>query len=286
MLPPGADSWTAGPAYESFMGRWSRLIARDFVRALGVPARARWLDAGCGAGALVQAILDEAAPRLVVGVDRSAAFVCHARVSCARPGPAFLAGDALALPVASGAFDAVVSGLVVNFVAHPVRMLAEMARASCAGGTVAVYVWDYAGRMEFLRHFWDAAKALDAAAAPLDEGARFPVCAPDALRDLLETAGLERVSTRAIDVPTPFRNFDDFWSPFLGGQGPAPGYVAGLPAERRARLREALRSRLPSSRDGSISLTARAWVARGVTGTGEGRPAAPPLTPTAARRRR
>jgi SAM-dependent methyltransferase len=284
--PPVTDPWNAGPAYEAYVGRWSRLVAREFVRGLDAPLHGRWLDAGCGTGALVQAILDGAAPRLVVGVDRAAPFVRHARATLPGLHLAFLAGDALALPVAIGGFDAVVSGLVLNFVADPARMVAEMVRAARVRGTVAIYVWDYAGRMELLRHFWDAAVGLDPAAAPLDEGVRFPVCAPEALRGLLTEAGLSEVTTRAIDVPTRFRDFDEYWTPFLGGQGPAPGYVARLSPEARAALRETLRLRLPTAGDGSISLTARAWVARGLVGPPGRRAPARPVTPSAARRPR
>jgi hypothetical protein len=138
-----------------------------------------------------------------------------------------------------------------------------MARACCAGGVVALYVWDYAAGMELIRTFWDAAKALDPAAAALDEAVRFPVCAPGPLRSLLETARLSAIETRAVDVPTRFRDFDDYWSPFLGGQGPAPTYAMALPEDRRAALRERVRRSLPVEQDGSIPLTARAWAVRG-----------------------
>jgi SAM-dependent methyltransferase len=159
--------------------------------------------------------------------------------------------------------DAAVSGLVLNFVADPTRMAAEMRRVVRPGGTVALYVWDYAGKMELMRYFWDAAAALDAAARELDEGVRFPVCRPEPLAELLRAAGLVAVETRALDVPTVFADFDDYWSPFLGGQGPAPGYCVALPEEKRARLRERLRRALPAERDGRIALLARAWAVRG-----------------------
>jgi hypothetical protein len=126
-----------------------------------------------------------------------------------------------------------------------------------------VYVWDYTAGMELLRRFWDAARALDPAAAAQDEAVRFSGCAPGPLEALLAAAGLSAVETRAIDVPTRLRDFDDGWAPFLGGQGPAPGYVTSLPEDRRAALRERLRAALPASADGSIVLTARAWAARG-----------------------
>ena len=138
-----------------------------------------------------------------------------------------------------------------------------MVRVVRPGGIVAAYVWDYAGRMELMRYFWDAAVELDPAAGALDEGLRFPLCQPAPLAELFEGAGLQRVEGREIEVPTRFKDFDDYWSPFLGGQGPAPGYAMSLDEPRRAALRELIRSRLPIAADGSISLVARAFAVRG-----------------------
>ncbi|HEX7077722.1 MAG TPA: class I SAM-dependent methyltransferase [Candidatus Eisenbacteria bacterium] len=261
-VPP--DVWATGDAYEAFIGRWSRRVARTFLAWLGVPADAAWLDVGCGTGALAATILETSRPRSVTGVDPSDGFVAHAHRAIPDARVSFHVGDARSLPVADGSFDAVVSGLALNFVPEPDRAVAEMARSCRPGGVVAAYVWDYAGRMEMLRRFWDAAVALDPSAAPLDEGPRFPLCREGALADLFSRAPLRDVATRAIDVTTRFRSFDDYWAPFLGGQGPAPTYVASLEAEAREALRERLRRSLPANPDGSIRLTARAWAARGV----------------------
>jgi hypothetical protein len=143
-------------------------------------------------------------------------------------------------------------------------MIAEMARVVRNGGMIALYVWDYAGKMQMMRHFWNAVTALDPAARDLDEGRRFPICSPNSLTDLFQTAGLSQVWVSALDVSTDFKDFDDFWSPFLGGQGPAPGYAMSLSEERRSRLRERIYNSLPFALDGSIPLTARAWAVRGV----------------------
>jgi hypothetical protein len=118
--------------------------------------------------------------------------------------------------------------------------------------------------MQLMRVFWDGAVALDPAARTLDEGSRFPLCRPDALSQLFESAPLRAVSVQAIDVPTVFQNFDDYWKPFLGGQGPAPGYAMSLSEDRRGRLRDHIRQRLPVAADGTISLTARAWAVKGI----------------------
>jgi SAM-dependent methyltransferase len=258
------DVWAAGDLYEPYVGRWSRVVAQEFLRWLALPEARDWLDVGCGTGALAQTILQQAKPRSVVGVDPSQGFIDHARERVHGEQVQFLVGDAQALPVANACADVVVAGLVLNFVPDVARAAAEMARAARPGsGVVAAYVWDYAGKMELMRYFWDAAVALDPAAGPLDEGHRFPICQPQPLKALFEQAGLHGVDVRAIDAPTVFRDFDDYWSPFLGGQAPAPGYAMSLDPSRRAALRDHIRSRLPIEPDGSIRLIARAWAVRG-----------------------
>jgi hypothetical protein len=152
-------------------------------------------------------------------------------------------------------------------VRDPALAAAELERVLRRGGIVGAYVWDYAEGMQFMRYFWDAAAAVDTANSALDEGSRFPLCRPEPLAALFAGAGLQDVAVRAIDIPTVFRDFDDFWTPFLGGQGAAPSYLATLGEETRIALRELLRRNLPRAADGSIALTARAWAVRGVKGT-------------------
>ena len=256
--------WASGAAYEPYVGRWSRLVAREFLAWLGVPPDRRWLDVGCGTGALAQTILEVASPGEVKGVDQSVGYVEYARAQSTDVRASFDVADARALPFETGSYDAVVSGLVLNFLPEPGRRVSEMVRVARPGGTVAAYVWDYADEMQLMRHFWDAAVALDPAASELDEGRRFPLCRPEPLTRLFRSAGLREVEVRAIDVPTDFRDFDDYWSPFLGGQAPAPSYAMSLSEERRAALRERIRAGLPIAPDGSIHLIARAWAVRAV----------------------
>jgi SAM-dependent methyltransferase len=257
------DSWSAGDAYEPYVGRWSRLVAAEFLDWLDIPPDGRWLDVGCGTGALSEVVLHRAAPRQVIGLDPSEAFASFVRTRLSSPRIEFQIGDARSLPFEDATFDAAVAGLVLNFVPEPAQALAEMRRTVRQDGTVAAYVWDYAGEMQLMRRFWDAAVALDPNARDLDEGRRFPICQPERLLALFREAGLTGAESRMIDVPTVFRDFDDYWSPFLGGQGPAPGYCVSLSDDTRAALREKLRAELPVASDGTISLRARAFAVRG-----------------------
>jgi SAM-dependent methyltransferase len=257
------DAWEIGRAYEPYVGRWSRLVAAEFLPWLSTGGGAAWCDVGCGTGALAQTILAGDEPSRVLGVEPSAGFAAAARASIDDPRFELRAGTATAIPAADDEFDQVVSALVLNFVPDPFEGLVEMGRVTRAGGTVAGYVWDYAEGMQMIRVFWETAGELDDAALGLDEGARFPLCRPEPLVDLLGSAGLAQVQVHPLDVPTVFRDFDDFWRPFLGGQGPAPGYCAALPEAHRNELRDALDARLERDRDGRIPLTARAWAFRG-----------------------
>ena len=258
------DNWASGDLYEPYVGRWSRLVAQEFLTWLDRPMDGHWLDVGCGTGALSQTILNICNPQVVKGIDRSEGFVAYARSKVNDPRVTFEVGDAQSLPVDSNHYDSAISGLVLNFVPEPAKMISEMARIVNGDGVVAVYVWDYADKMQLMRHFWDAAIALDPAVADLDESPRFPICNPNALRELFLSSGLNQVETRAIDVDTHFKDFDDYWNPFLGGQGPAPTYAMSLSEEKRVQLRERIRAGLPFAADGSIPLIARAWAVKGV----------------------
>jgi SAM-dependent methyltransferase len=261
-----SDTWESGSPYEQYVGRWSRQVAPLFLSWLNIPPGRRWLDVGCGTGALCAAIVDRCSPSSVTGLEPSEGFLKSANENLGGR-VALHQGTATAIPLGDASVDVVVSGLVLNFVTDARAALLEMARVTAKGGTIAAYVWDYAGKMELMRFFWDAAVELEPGAAKLDEGVRFPLCRPEALRTLFGGAGLVEVEVKPIDIPTPFANFDDYWQPFLGGQGPAPAYAMSLDETARVRLRDRIRGRLPFAASGSISLTARAWSARaGVAG--------------------
>jgi len=259
-----SDQWAAGEAYERFMGRWSRLVAPEFVAWLGVGPGARWLDVGCGTGALSRAICLGAGPASVLGCDPSEAFIDHARRDQSDPRLSFAVAAAGDLPADVRGFDSVTSAFALNFFPDPGAGIDDMRRRAKAGGLVSACVWDYAGRMQFLRAFWDAATAVDPRAADVDEARRFPICQPERLLELFRSGGLGDVSCAPLEIPTRFSSFSELWAPFLGGTGPAPSYVAGLPPDQREALADRFARSLPVDADGAISLVARAWAVRGV----------------------
>ena len=261
---PG-DRWVTGDAYEAYMGRWSRPLARTFVEWLQPNSSAHWLEVGCGTGALTSAICDLCEPASIVACDPSEPFVEHAGKNLADTRASFVVAGAASLPRRDGGFDAVVSGLALNFLPDPGEAVASIRERLRPGGTVAAYVWDYAEGMQFLRFFWEEAIASAPRASVLDEGGRFPLCRAAALASLFRAAGLVQVETDALEIPTDFATFDDYWTPFLRGTGPAPAYVASLDPLSCESLRERLRRRLHAEGDGRILLRARAWAVRGVS---------------------
>ncbi len=255
--------WDSADAYERYMGRWSRAVAPRFLAWLDARPGLRWLDVGCGTGALTSCVLASYAPTEVLGFDPSTAFVQRATTCVPDHRARFALGSAEDLPVEAGRVDVVVSALVLNFVPDADRAAREMVRVARPGGTVACYVWDYLGEMQMLRHFWDALLAVSPDTNELDEVRRFALCRPEPLTTALRAAGLDTVEVEPIDIDTRFRDFDDYWSPFRAGKGAAPAHLMSLPEPDRVAVEQRIRSTLPFNTDGSIELVARAWAARG-----------------------
>jgi len=257
------DQWAAGSQYEDFMGRWSRLLAPRFVSWLGIPDDAHWLDVGCGTGAMTSAICAHASPASVVACDPAAPFIQFAREHFQDSRASFVVGGVDSLPGRHNGFGSVTSLLGLNFFPDAEGAVRVMRLRTHTGGVVSACVWDYIDGMQFLRYFWDAAVSIDSAAASLDEGRRFPLCRPAPLVDLFAVSGLRDVKCEAIEIPTEFTGFDDYWRPLLGATGPAPSYVASLDEARRADLARRIEQKLPRTPAGAIALKARAWAVRG-----------------------
>lgn len=247
------------------MGRWSRQAAYEFLSWLEPQPNLRWLEMGCGTGALTEAILEQANPISILACDPSEALLGIARERIRDPRVSFEVSGAASCQAYPSRLDVFASGLVLNFIDDPKTAVGSIAQKLTDGGLVAAYVWDYSQGMEFLRVFWDAAVALDPNAADLDEGKRFPLCSPAPLRSLFESVGLSNIEVTSLETITRFDSFSDYWTPFLGGTGPAPNYVSSLGDDERQRLEKDLRTRLSPEGDGSLVLTARAWGVRGST---------------------
>ena len=253
------DQWTSGSHYDQWMGRWSRLLAHEFLQWLNLPAGLRWLDVCCGSGVITEAIVDRNAPSSIVGIDASPEQINFARQHRAHPNVTFQTGDAVSLSFPDASFDAVVCGLGLHYLPNPVEALIEFRRVTAPAGTIAVYLWDYAEGARFLREFWDAAVAVDHEAASFDQAHRFPMCTREGLQSLFDQAGLKHTSLHALEIVTHFTSFEDYWAPLLTGQGSAPNYLATRDKKIQTAIRERLRAALPTDSRGAIDLPARAW---------------------------
>lgn len=254
--------WGNTEAYENYMGRWSQKVAPMFLQWLGAQTNKSWIDIGCGTGGLTEQIIKTCKPSTVLGVDTAEGFieVARTRVKNAE----FRVGSADNLDIPSNSLDYAVSGLVLNFVPDAQAVLAEMARVVQPGGSVALYVWDYAGHMQIMRYFFDTAILFDARSADFDDGIKAPICRPSALKEAFSSTGLTDISVSALDITTPFDNFDEYWSPFLGGVGSAPKYCVSLEESVRNKIKVAIKEKLPTGPEGEILLAARAWAVKGI----------------------
>ncbi|MBR0672350.1 class I SAM-dependent methyltransferase [Neoroseomonas soli] len=257
---------TDGDAYEQQMGRWSRLLAEPFLDFVGPVGAGRVLDLGCGTGSLALALAARAPACRIFGVDFSPAYVEHARRRTADPRLDFQVGDACAIPFAAASFDHVLSLLMLHFVPRTSDAVAEMRRVARPGAVVAASVWDARGGFVAQRIVLDTAAAMDPKADALRaQNCTRPMTRPGELAAAWRVAGLADIHETALTIRMDYADFDDFWAPYLGGQGPAAGYVGGLEAEARDRLRGAVRrAYLDGEPDGPRSYAATAWAVRGV----------------------
>ena len=258
------DSWSNSEAYEQYVGRWSSQIGVGFLDWLAPQSDARWLDLGCGTGALSEQIQYSQKPAKLIGVEPSASFLAASSDRVQGASVEFKLGSCEQIPLDDAAVDYAVSGLVLNFVPDKKTAMDELFRVLAPGGVAACYVWDYAGHVQFMRYFWDASVKLNPDARAKDEGVRFPICRPKPLRELFEVAGFQHVKVEPIDIVTSFENFDDYWIPFLSDVAPAPGYCMSLSNSEREKLAETVRGSVPTDPDGRILMAARAWAVCGI----------------------
>jgi SAM-dependent methyltransferase len=253
-----------GSRYERFMGRWSERLAPLLVTFADVRDDQLVLDVGSGTGSLARSVIDCVPSARVIGMEPARAFARHARAQTQSTNVQYVVGALPTIPHPGATFDRVLALLVLNFVSDRAAALREMIRVTRPGGIIAAAVWDYGGGMEMLRVFWDEAASGDPAAGSRDER-HMPLCRRGELGTLWRAHGLTAVEESVLSLDARFESFDDFWLPFLGGQGPAGMYVNGLAPASREALREKLRQRvLPDRPHGGFVLTLRAWAVKGV----------------------
>lgn len=254
------DTWGNADSYERFMGRWSRKLPPLFLQWFEAPAALTWLDLGCGTGVLSEAIYQHAHPKGLICVDPSPAFLEKAKERV-NGDVKFMVGSGGDIPMENDSVDLLVSGLALNFFPDLSAAFVEMKRVVKPDGIIAAYLWDLvSGGMEFLNVFWKAVSETDPGLKEVDERNRFPICDMHAMRDTFKKAGLIDIRSTQFSIDTPFRDFEDYWEPFLKGQGPAGTYLAGLDEHSRDKIRMVLHDKLGS---GPIDMTARAIAVSG-----------------------
>jgi len=273
-LPTATSGYhaTDGEAYEIFLGRWTRRLAPLLIDFAAFPGTGPLIDVGCGTGSVARAMATRWPARSVVGVDLASPYIAFARAQPRLDNLTFAEADMAALPYADASFDGAAAQLVLNFVPDPVVALKEMMRVTLPGGRLAAAVWDFRGGLVYQRIFWDTAAGLDRQAATVrDRLFSSALALPDGLVDLCARCGLERIERASLTIRMEYANFDDYWQPLLGGQGPVGTYAAALSADLRARIESAVcESYLSGAPDGPRSLTATAWAVRGLVPSGAG----------------
>ncbi|MBX3092648.1 MAG: methyltransferase domain-containing protein [Cryobacterium sp.] len=242
-------------AYDRFMGRYSRLLSVKFADFAGIHTGQRALDVGCGPGALTAELVCRLGAESVIAIDPSASFVTAARER--QPHVDIREAVVEDLPFPDDCVDVALAQLVVHFLTDPVKGLTEMQRVVRSGGIVAADVWDFVGERAPHSTFWHAARTLDPA---ISDESQLPGAHEGSLSELFAAAGLGDIVEVALELSVQHRDFEEWWTPYTGGVGPAGAYFASLAAEHRTALREQCRSMLP---DGPFTLVAHAWAARG-----------------------
>jgi SAM-dependent methyltransferase len=254
---------TDGSAYERFLGRWTARLAVPFIDFARLPAEGPALDVGCGTGNLARALAEARGGR-IAAIDRAEPYIAFARGRAGSECIDFRLTDAAALPFDTGYFAGALAQLVLNFVADPTAVVAEMRRVTRPGGVLAAAIWDFRGGLVYQRLFWDTAAGIDpGAGAARDRLFAHPLGHLEGLPKLWLSAGLQSIDAASLTIRMEFQ--EDYWQPLLLGQGPVGSYVDGLDPALRELIRERVRQAfLSGAPDGPRSLTATAWALRGI----------------------
>jgi len=248
-----------GKAYERSMGRWSRMAGEILIDWLGLPPGLRWIDVACGNGAFTELLVQSCQPVDVQGIDVSEGQLSYARERLAGQAVTFHQGNAQALPFEDDEFDAAAMALAINLVPDNAKAVAEMARVVRPGGTVATYMWDLNGGGFPMQPIREVLREVGT--ETLFFGAEFTE--QQNMRGLWETAGLDAIDVRRIDIRLTFDDFDDFWISNTRTDGTVAKAINSLPESMAETVKERLRERLPSDGQGRISFGAHANAVKG-----------------------
>jgi SAM-dependent methyltransferase len=233
-------------------------IATGLLEHVGPRPGERWLDVGCGPG---EVLLDAAAgvgpSGEVVGVDIAPTMVERAAAAAAERGLGnvrAVVGDATA-PDVEGAFDAVVSSLVLFFLADPSAALTSWRGLLARGGRLGISTfgpWD--PRLENVEQVlepWIPPAMRD----PRTTGDASPFASDAGVEALVSGAGFVDVRSENRALPVRFRDADQ-WFAFSWSTGQRGMWLA-VPEERRPEVRAEAARRFAehADPDGSATFT-------------------------------
>jgi len=264
MPPDERTRFSKAEGYERYLGPWSSALAPRFIDFAGVCDGDRVLDVGSGTGVLALALATSISCSEVVGIDPSAPFIEFAGTRTSDPRVRFQVSDATNLPFEDDYFDKSLTQLVLNSISDARLAAVEMRRVTKPGGTVAACVWASGAKNEREQTFWGAAMAIDPTAGRRRE-VEGKFSKAGRLSALWNECGLKQIEETELTVSANFASFEDFWLPYLEGQGHGGSYVKSLPSELQETLRERVRQNILGKRaEGPFSLRAQAVAVRGI----------------------
>ncbi len=257
------EHWDNTQGYEMYVGRWSNLISLDFVDWLNSQSNLKWLEIGCGTGALTKAIVKKCSPSYLLAIDKSENYLKKAKENVNLNNVHFLNADLNSYAL-NEEFGHITSGLVLNFVPQIKELLRHLMNNLKSGGQMSSFVWDYGGHYQPMRHFWDAAREVTSEGKKFDAGIKFEICAKEKLIQLFEDLDLTDVQFTNIERIATFQNFDDYWLPIASAQGSVTEFISTLTGTEKGNLKENIRRRLPIAFNGEIKLVINALAIKGL----------------------
>lgn len=257
------EKWDNTSGYEMYVGRWSKLISQDFVDWLSPQSKLKWLEIGCGTGALTKVIIEKCSPAYLLAIDNSDHYLVKAMENVFSNNVTFLNADLSSYPL-NEEFHNVTSGLVLNFVPRIEELLrCTMNNLKC-GGQMSSFVWDYGGHYQPMRHFWEAAKEITSSAEAFDAGGKFNICTKENLIQLFRRLDLSDIQFTTMERIATFHNFNDYWLPIASAQGSVTEFMSTLTDAGKDTLKESIKRRLPISSNGEIKLIISALAVKGL----------------------